>query len=106
MNKCSLCGREISSDKNCFGLICLNKMRTIANMKKVSNIKKERELDLKVQIINWKWFLNKNARKLLTNRYLTYIMLKSLNLNNNKNLISILNKDIKSINNKTTKKKI
>lgn len=103
---CSLCGREISGEENCFGLVCLKKMCNMVGIKRVSNLKKENVLNFKVQLLNWKWFLDKQHKQMLTDRYLTYKILQKIDIEEYQRQAAIVKKDTKRITNKTTEKEL
>lgn len=81
MNKCSLCGKKMSSTKNShFGLNCLKKSCKWVNIKDVKNLKGEKELNQRVMQMFNKQNLPVKQQILLTNRYLTLRLLNEVNM--------------------------
>lgn len=101
MNRCDLCGKPIIDNKYCYGLSCLKKVCSFVEIRKVKNLKKENTLNNKIEKITKKENLNKSQKRLLTNRYLTYKMLKEVDIEYYKNITKQVEKDIKIINNNT-----
>ena len=92
MNRCSVCGRNVS-----------NKMCSLIDMDKPKNLKGENLLNIKISKITKKKSLNKEEKTLLTNRYLTLQLLNKIPLNN---YDSMRNKIMKDINNIGKNKKL
>ena len=80
MGKCSLCGRILLSNSNCYGLFCLKKMCLYTGMDNIKNLKMENNLNNTIQKIANKGKLNKLQKQQLTNRYLTFKMLSEVDI--------------------------
>ena len=96
MNKCSLCGRKMSSANNHFGLNCLKKSCDLLNIKNIKNLKGEKTLN--------KTKLPKKQQPLLTNRYLTLKLLEQVNMSCYDDIKESIRKDIQKIDSTTTEK--
>ena len=103
MNRCSVCGRNVSNKTAHFGLGCLKNMCSLIDMDKPKNLKGENLLNIKISKITKKKSLNKEEKTLLTNRYLTLQLLNKIPLNN---YDSMRNKIMKDINNIGKNKKL
>ena len=103
MNRCSVCGRNVSNKTAHFGLGCLKNMCSLIDMDKPKNLKGENLLNIKISKITKKQSLNKEEKTLLTNRYLTLQLLNKIPLNN---YDSMRNKIMKDINNIGKNKKL
>lgn len=101
MGKCSLCGRFLLSNSNCYGLFCLKKMCLYTGMDNIKNLKMENNLNNNIQKITNKGKLNKSQKQQLTNRYLTFKMLREVDIDYYKEIAKSVETDIKKINNKT-----
>ena len=82
MNRCSVCGRNVSNKTAHFGLGCLKNMCSLIDTDKPKNLKGENLLNIKISKITKKQSLNKEEKTLLTNRYLTLQLLNKIPLNN------------------------
>lgn len=101
MGKCSLCGRFLLSNSNCYGLFCLKKMCLYTGMDDIKNLRMENSLNNNIQKITNKEKLSKLQKQELTNRYLTFKMLSEIDIDYYKELAKSVETDIKKINNKT-----
>lgn len=97
MNKCSVCGRNISNKTTHFGLGCLKNMCSLIDMDKPKNLKGENLLNTKISKITKKKSLNKEEKTLLTNRYLTLQLLNKIPLNNYDSMRNKITEDINNI---------
>lgn len=104
MNKCSLCGRKMSSANNHFGLNCLKKSCDLLNIKNIKNLKGEKTLNKKVMKTLNKTKLPKKQQPLLTNRYLTLKLLEQVNMSCYDDIKESIRKDIQKIDSTTTEK--
>ena len=97
MNRCSVCGRNVSNKTAHFGLGCLKNMCSLIDMDKPKNLKGENLLNIKISKITKKQSLNKEEKTLLTNRYLTLQLLNKIPLNNYDSMRNKIMKDINNI---------
>ena len=97
MNRCSVCGRNVSNKTAHFGLGCLKNMCSLIDMDKPKNLKGENLLNIKISKITKKKSLNKEEKTLLTNRYLTLQLLNKIPLNNYDSMRNKIMKDINNI---------
>lgn len=96
MNRCKLCGRLLLKASNCYGLECLRKMSLLVGMD--DKIKKENKLNDEIEEKLGKNKLNKSQKQMLTNRYLTFKLLKDIDIDYYIEITKSIEKDIKNIN--------
>lgn len=101
MKRCELCGRPLVDNKNCYGLACLRKMCLLVGIDDVKNLKRENDLNTKIQKITSKGNLNKIQKQLLTERYLTFKLLSEVDIEYYKVLSNKVEQDINKIDNVT-----
>ena len=106
MQKCSLCGRKISNRRYCFGLGCLKKVCTMIGIERAKNLKHEARVNNEVQRVVGKKLLNKKQEQLLTNRYLTYLVLSQIEIPHYQNVANYTKEILDKIDNKTTESKL
>lgn len=104
MNKCSLCGRKISSNSNHFGLNCLKKSCKLLDIKNVKNLNGEKTINKKIMKTLKKSNLSTEQQTLLTNRYLTLKLLEQVDMNCYNNVKESIRKDIEKIDSTVTEK--
>ena len=99
MNRCKLCGRLLLKTTNCYGPECLRKMSLFVGMD--DKIKKENKLNDEIEEKLGKNKLNKAQKQILTNRYLTFKLLKDIDIDYYIEITKTVENDIKKINKET-----
>lgn len=107
MNKCSLCGRKMTSiGNNHFGLSCLKKSCKLLNIKNVKKQRNEKSLNQKVMQILNKKTLPERQQALLTNRYLTLRLLDEVDMPCYDVIKKQIRWDIEKIDSRTNEKEL
>lgn len=98
--RCLLCNRAFNHEYEMFGRECLDNLYDLMGFSKKFRITKNKEMNLCIRIAwrNHKFFLNKNKKYLLTQKYIALNYLNKMNYDSLNDIKVKISKDINSIN--------